>query len=119
MLVDDGDAEITRRCRPGKDQLPLLQSHVTGVRLVDAGQNLHQRALARAVLAHERMDLAGEKREVDIREGLDGAESLGDSCQFENRRALAHLLPTRRTSTPRARAAATAWAGARSSLITM
>ncbi len=32
------------------------QSNLTGIRLIDAGQNLHERGLARAILADQRMD---------------------------------------------------------------
>jgi hypothetical protein len=43
-----------------------------------AGDDLHQRALACAVLADETMDLAGEKREVDPAQRLDAAKGLAD-----------------------------------------
>src|SRR5256885_1806908 len=119
MLVDDRDTKVAGSGRPRQDQVLAAKLNATGVGVVNPGQDLHQGALARAVLSDERVDLVGEEREVDIGERLHGAESLGDSGQLEDRRRFAHLLPTRRTSMPKSRAAATAWAGARSSLITM
>ena len=52
-----------------------------------AGDDLHQRALAGAVLADETMDLAGGEREVDPAQRLDAAEGLRDPVQFEDGRA--------------------------------
>src|SRR5438270_6488335 len=117
MLVDHCDPELTRRRWTGKDQLVALELQVAGVGSVDAGEDLHKGALARSVLADERMDLIGEEVEVDFAEGLDGAKPLGDPGQLENRRGFGHLLPTRRTSMPRFLAAFTESAGARSSLM--
>ena len=48
-----------------------------------AGDDLHQRALAGAVLADETVDLAGGEREVDVAQRLDAAERLRDAVQFE------------------------------------
>ena len=50
-----------------------------GVGLVDADEDLHQRRLARAVLAHQRVDGAGRDFEVDVVERLDARERLGDA----------------------------------------
>ena len=49
-----------------------------------AGDDLHQRRLAGAVLADETMDLAGEQREVDPAKRLDAAEGLRDPLQFKD-----------------------------------
>ena len=43
-----------------------------------AGDDLHQRAFSRAVLADETMDLAGQKREIDPTKRFDAAEALRD-----------------------------------------
>src|SRR5690606_39950332 len=45
-----------------------------GVDAVDAGEGLDQRRLTGAVLAHERVDLAGEQAELDLVERLDSGE---------------------------------------------
>src|SRR5437016_4206884 len=118
MLMDHCDPEVARSGRTRKDQLMAVELEVAGVGSVDAGEDLHQSALARSVLADERVDLVGDEIEVDVDEGLDGAKSLGDPGQLENGRDLGHLLPTRRTSMPRFLAAFTESAGARSSLMT-
>src|SRR5262245_34754420 len=49
-----------------------------------AGDDLHERGLAGAIVAHEPDDLASFEREVDVRQRLDGAEMLRDALQFEN-----------------------------------
>ena len=51
---------------------------------VNAGENLHQRRLAGAVLADQRMNLAGPEVEVDVDQGRDTAERLGDARDFED-----------------------------------
>src|SRR5713226_4711537 len=95
-----------------------VELHVAGVRSVDAGEDLHQGALARSDLTDERVDLVSEEIEVEVGECPDGVKSFGDPGQFENRRVVAHLLPTSRTSMPRSLAAFAESAGARSSLMT-
>src|SRR5580704_19742113 len=57
FLMDHGDAvlqRVERRCQ--LDLLPL-QFEGAGIGRVNPGDNLHQRRLAGAVLAHERMDV--------------------------------------------------------------
>ena len=68
LLVDDGDARAPRR--PGalnETGLPVEHelAFVAAVR-VDAGQHLDQRGLAGAVLAAERVDLAGAQIEGHV-----------------------------------------------------
>ena len=50
-----------------------------------AGDDLHQRRLARAVVAHQADHLAGEDLHVDVMQRADRAEFLADPCQFQNR----------------------------------
>ncbi len=57
-----------------------------GVDRVDAGQRLDERRLAGAVLAHERVHLAGAEEEVDVVEGEDAGESNRDSRHGDDRR---------------------------------
>ncbi len=49
-----------------------------------ATEHLDERGLAGAVLAHERMDLARQELEVDLAEGQDAGELLGDLPRFED-----------------------------------
>ncbi len=60
---------------------------------VDAGDRLHQRRLAGAVVADQADDLAGVDGEVDPVQSLDRAESLADSLELEEGSAGAHLSP--------------------------
>ena len=59
-----------------------------------AGEDLHQRRLAGAVLAHERVDLAGAEVEVDAVERGDAGEALGDAegAQEHPRRRMSAVL---------------------------
>ena len=55
------------------------------VRRVEAGGDVHQRGLAGAVLAEERMDLAGEDGEIRRRQRHEAVERFRDSGEFEGR----------------------------------
>ena len=76
---------ITYR-RPGKEDL-------AAIRLVDARHDLDQRRLAGAVLAEQRVDLAGMERKRDVIQRLGGAEALVDPAQLKNRRRCHWILP--------------------------
>jgi hypothetical protein len=51
-----------------------------------AVSHVHQRALARTVLAQQRVHLAGSQREIGPAQGLHGAEAFPDSPQREGGR---------------------------------
>jgi hypothetical protein len=51
-----------------------------------AGQNLDQRGLSRAVLAHDGVDFAGGEGEIDLLQGMGAEEALVDLVQLQNRR---------------------------------
>ena len=55
-----------------------LEVDVAAVLLVDAGEDLDERGLARTVLAHERVHLARAQREVNVLQGLHAREVLAD-----------------------------------------
>jgi hypothetical protein len=59
------------------------EGDIAGVRAPDAGDDLDECRLARAVVAGERYDLAGADVEVDAGEGVDRAEALLDPPQRE------------------------------------
>jgi hypothetical protein len=50
-----------------------------------AGEDLHQGALAGAILAHEPVNLAGQEVEIDAIEGRGAAEAFGDAAEGEDR----------------------------------
>ena len=54
---------------------------------VHAGENLHQRALAGAVLADQGMNLAGPEVEIDVDQRRDAAERLGYADGFQDEAA--------------------------------
>ena len=51
---------------------------LSGIRLVEPGQDLHERRLARAVVADQAEHLAGPDVKRDIRERFDDSEALAD-----------------------------------------
>ena len=85
VLVDDLDAEVGRVLRAVDRDGLAVEEDLALVDRVDAGDALDQRRLAGAVVADEGHDLAGRDVEVDLVEGLDGAEALRDSAQLEDR----------------------------------
>ena len=73
------------------DGLPVDED-VADIGLDDAGHDLDQGGLARAILAQERIDLAGHQLERDIVEGLDLTEALGDPTHLKDRIKLGRIL---------------------------
>src|SRR5690606_5115618 len=59
---------------------------------VDAGEHLHQRRLACAVLAADRVHLPALHREGDVLERLDAWEGLRDTAHLENVAVRGHVL---------------------------
>ena len=78
LLVDDPDAGVLGLARPGEPHRPAVQADLAVVVGDRAGQDLHQRALARAVLAADRVDLAGRRDQRDVAQRAHAAEVLGD-----------------------------------------
>ena len=88
FLVDDDDAERLGIIDVAEVALlPLIDdaAFVVAVR-IDAAQDLHQRRLAGAVLADQRVDLALPDREIDVAQRLHGAEGFADTAHFEQGR---------------------------------
>jgi hypothetical protein len=60
---------------------------------VDAGKDLHQRRLAGAVFAHQRVDFAGLQFQADFAERIDTTETLGNpACRQDRRTACAACI---------------------------
>src|SRR5690606_6285197 len=76
---------LLRFPRVSEADLLAVKQDRARVGLIDAGDNLHQGRLAGAILAHQRVDLAGADVEIDITERLDTGEALADSAQGEDR----------------------------------
>ena len=62
LLVDRGDAAVARLARGDRLELGVADADRAAVGRVDAGDDLDQRRLAGAVLAEQRMHLAGAAR---------------------------------------------------------
>ena len=91
FLIDQADP---RRARIGRfaDHRPLtVDPDLASVRLIDAGQNLHQRALAGPVLTHQRMNLMATHGQFDLIQRTRRAKALTDAFHFQN--DLAHTSP--------------------------
>ena len=67
-----------------------LDEDLALVRVVEAVEDAHQRRLARAVLAEQRVDLAGAQVEVDVVVREHARELLRDPAQLEDDGAVAH-----------------------------
>ena len=86
VLVHHPDPEVDRLVR-GADPLRLpAHADLALVGVVEPVEDVHQRRLAGAVLAEERVHLAGAELEVDRVVGDDAREPLRDALQLEKRR---------------------------------
>jgi hypothetical protein len=74
FLVDRRDAVAERGMRRRQRDRFAIDADLALVRLVDAGQDLDQRGLARPVFADKRGDLAGIEREADVRQRVDAGK---------------------------------------------
>ena len=85
LLVDDGDAGPLGVADAGEADGRAVDQDLAGVGGLDAGEDLHQRRLAGAVLAHERVNLAGAEVEVDAVERGHAGEALADAVGAQER----------------------------------
>src|SRR5690606_6110475 len=97
LLMDDPDPHLP--CRAGTwdvDLLPLVHD-AARIFAVDAGEHLHQGRLARAVFAHQRVDLTVQELKPAAVEGLHPGKGFIDP--FHRNQDLAHgpRLPFVRT----------------------
>src|SRR4029077_13755613 len=88
LLMNGGHAAPPRIRLVARRERSVVQTHRARVRWERAGEDVHERALSRAVLADERVDLSGAHLEVDARERRRRAESLGNAGELEQRRVL-------------------------------
>lgn len=83
--MDDCDAggfRVPNTCEPDRG---IIDTNNTVVVLIDARKDLHQRRLAGAIFAHQRVNLAESEFETDVLEGADGAEGLGNGFRRQHR----------------------------------
>ena len=85
MLKDHADTQVPRRLGIGDFHLPALPFHPARIGPLNPVDELHQRALAGAVLAQQRVDFTGHDGEIDVLVGDHARVALGDALQFEAR----------------------------------
>ena len=91
-LLEGGlDAERVRVPRAREPRLAAGEREASGVGHGEPAQHPHERALARAVLAEERVHLARREREIDAVVGEEVAVTFRDACQAHERRGWALL----------------------------
>ena len=83
VLEHEADAEPSRVVRRPDGNRPPLEPDLPGVRAVEAVEDLHQGALPRPVLAHERVHLAAVHVEIDPVVGRHAGEPLRDGSEGE------------------------------------
>ena len=89
LLGHQSDTERLRVLRVDNcGRFPIDENHAA-VRRMHAGDDLDQRALARAVLAADRADFRSLQRQGDIPENFVDAEPLGDP--FNGKDAFCHF----------------------------
>ena len=106
VLVDHPDAGVDRLARVSEGAGRPVDDDLARVRLVQAGQDVHQGGLAGPVLTEEAQHLAAVDRDADVVVGEDAREALGDVLELEaHRPSLRRSIqarPPRRTGGGRA-----------------
>ena len=83
MLVHHADAGAHRVAGAAEVLDVIVEEDDALVGGVEPVEHVHQRRLARAVLAEQAVDLARLDDEIDVVVGDEAAEPLGDSAEFE------------------------------------
>ena len=86
VLVHHADAGRDGLLRGVEARQPAVDVHLALVRAEHAVQDLHERGLARTVLAHDGVDRAAPYRQRHVVVGDDTGEALGDPAQLDGRR---------------------------------
>ncbi len=85
LLIDDGDTVGARGDRIAfGDRRAIDENLAPGVRRIGARENFDEGRFSGAVLAHERVKLAGADRERYVFQRLHGVEGLADVPHLEN-----------------------------------
>ena len=92
LLVHRGDAGRLRLVWAVEGHVLAIHAERAAVRPMHPGDDLDERGLAGAVLADQRVDLAGIGGEVDVLQRLHAGERLRDALELEQRchAAVAH-----------------------------
>ncbi len=87
LLVDDAHPPLLRLAGVAEADLFAVEEDRPRVGLIGADEDLHQGALAGAVLADDGMDLTGHDVEIDRIEDRHAEEALGDAAHLKQRHA--------------------------------
>ncbi len=79
VLVDHADSQVDGIARRPDVRPPAMHMDFAGICPVQAGQDVHQGALAGAVFAQQRVDFAGPHFEIDVVAGDNAREALDDA----------------------------------------
>ena len=82
FLMNDADAERLRLARARTVDRLAVEEDFAGIRLIDAGEDLHQRRLAGAVLAHQRMHFAAIEIESRAAQRMHAGKALLDAAHL-------------------------------------
>ena len=83
LLMDESDAVGARIARRGDARHAACNANLSALGCDDASENVHQRALARAVRAHERVGFARLDGKIGVLERADASEGLRDADHLE------------------------------------
>ena len=102
VLIDHLDAGLANAARLLADDGDAVEADLASVGTIDAGDRLHQRRFACAVVADERHRAACVDREADAAQSFDGAERFADILEFKKaHRRQPSLLLMRSSQTAR------------------
>src|SRR5947199_2538939 len=88
FLVHHGDPEPLRVSRVAEPDLLARDQDGSLARLLDLGEQLHQRRLARTVLPRDRVHLSGADVQADPVERLHPGEALAHTADLDHRLTL-------------------------------
>ena len=91
LLMDEGDSEFHRIGDVIDHYRPAFNEDFPGIRLIHAAEDFHEGGFARAVFPAQGNNLATPDGQIDVVEGFDAGESLGNSPHFEQRR-VRHII---------------------------
>ena len=83
MLLDERHPVLDGLARRGRRERFPAAEHLAGRRMVEPGEDAHQRRLAGPVLAEDRQHLAGADVEVDVTQRLHLTEAAGDTDHLQ------------------------------------
>ena len=97
LLMDESDAVGARVARRGNARHAACNTNFSALGCDDSSENVHQRALARAVRAHERVGFARLNGKMGVLERADAREGLRDAGHLEGGPDHREALPEMRS----------------------